>query len=57
MPHACQIVRGTTGNTGKSTNNPPSVDSLPSQFSFADTLKEPKLPKLIALRMRPARTI
>lgn len=48
MPVACQTVRGTTGNTGESTNRPPSVTSLPPQLSSTPTFREPKLPKLRA---------
>jgi hypothetical protein len=49
VPYACQIVRGTTGNTGHQVGSKLDADIAPPQFSQASRPKAPKLPKLSAL--------
>lgn len=48
VPDSCQIMRGTTGNTGEPADNPPRIDCAAPQVTRAPTPRSPQLPKLSA---------
>ena len=48
VPDPCQILRGTTGNTGEPVDRPYSPDAAPPQVNTRTNPKHPWLPKLRA---------
>lgn len=56
VPDPCQIVRGTSGDTGEAADCPQGAVDAPPQVSGAPAPGRPKLPKLmsaVGLPLRP----